>query len=388
MIKADDRFFPTHFTADEFADRRRRLLAEIEPDAHVLLRGRIKPCGPRFLQSKTFYYFCGAEIPGAMLLISGPEKKTTLYVGHRDTDKHPEEAGLGIEDAEQIIAALGVDDVRELYELADDLKSATTVYLQDAEDELPSRTRFEAAAFATARAEHPWDGRPSDSTHFADLVRERLPDAEIKELTPLVAEMRRVKTDQEIDVMRRAGHLSALAVTEAMRMTQPGMVERQLSAIASYIYLSHGASGEGYPQIVAAGHNMQFGHYHRNDAELADGDIVLMDSAPDYAYYTSDIGRIWPVNGTYTDWQRELYGYITVYHQTILDLLKPGKTRDQIQEEASEVMTEVFNDTDWSKDYYRAAAERVITRSNPMSHPVGLSVHDGSPYKHKPLEPG
>ena len=388
MKSADDRFFQKHFSDDEFANRRARLLEAIGPDAHALLRGRIKPCGPRFLQSKTFFYFCGVEIPGAMLLISGPDRQTTLYISHRDPDKHPEEAGLGVEDAKNIAQATGIDDIRDLAELAGDLKSVKTLYLQDAEDELPCRTRFEAATIATERAEHPWDGRPSDSAYFARLLTQRCPGVKIEPLTPIVAELRRVKSEQEIEIMRRAGYLSALATTEAMRMTKPGMVERQLSAIASYIYLSHGASGEGYPQIIAAGNNMQFGHYHRNDAQLVDGDIVLMDTAPDYNYYTSDIGRIWPVNGTYADWQRELYGYITTYHKTLLDLLNPGKTKDQVQKEAAAIMTEVFNQTKWSKDIYKQAAERVITKSNPLSHPVGLSVHDGSPYAAKPLEPG
>jgi Xaa-Pro aminopeptidase len=388
VIKADERFFQKHFSAGEFARRRAELCSEIGPDAHVLLRGRLEPCGPRFLQSKTFFYFSGIVIPGAMLLISSPDQKATVYLGHRDRSKHPEGMALGVEDAEEILAATGLEEVRDIAELAGDLKSVKTLYVQDAEDELPCRTRFEAAALATERAEHPWDGRPSDSQHFASLIEQRCPQITLKPLTPIVAEMRRVKSAEEIEMMRRAGYLSAFAVTEAMKMTRPGMVERQLSALASYIYLSHGASGEAYPQIIAAGNNMQFGHYSRNDAELVDGDIVLMDSAPDYAYYASDIGRIWPVNGTYAPWQRELYGYITTYHQTLLDLLKPGKTKDQVQQEAAAIMMDVFNDTAWSKDIYRQSAERVIKASNPLSHPVGLSVHDGSPYKHKPLEPG
>lgn len=388
MIQADQRFFQKHFSPDEFASRRARLIKEIKPDAHVLLRGRIEPWGPRFLQSKTFFYYCGVEIPGAMLLISGPDRRSTLYLGHRDPLKHPEETNLGVEDASQIKTATGIDEIRPIDQLTMDLTPVRTIYLQDAEDEMPCRTRFEAAALATARAEHPWDGRASDAQHLAELVRKRCPSATIEALTPIVSEMRRVKSAQEIAVLRRAGYLSALATTEAMRVTRPGLIERQLSALASYIYLSHGASGESYSQIIAAGNNMQFGHYHRNDALLVDGDIVLMDTAPDYGYYASDIGRIWPVNGTYAPWQRELYGFITIYHKTLLELLKPGKTKDQVQAEAAAKMMEVFNRTAWSKEIYRESAHRVITASNPLSHPVGMSVHDGAPYRHKPLEPG
>lgn len=388
MAQADARYFQKHFTPTEFARRRSCLMEKVGQEACVLLRGRLEPWGPRFLQSKTFFYFSGVEIAGAMLLIDARNRKTTLYIGHRDVNKHPEDVGLGVEDTDIILSNTGLDAVRELSELDSDLKSVTKLYLQDAEDELPCRTRFEAAHYASQRTAHPWDGRPSDAQQLASLVQLRFPKITIQPLTQIVAEMRRVKSAQEIEIMRRAGHLSALAVTEAMRMTKPGLIERQLSALASYIYLSHGSSGEGYPQIVATGKNMPVGHYHRNDAELVDGEIVLMDCAPDYNYYTSDIGRIWPVNGKYAPWQRELYGFITTYHKTLLNLLTPGKTKDDVQSQASEIMAEVWSKTNWSKDIYKQAAERVITKSNPLSHPVGLSVHDGSPYRHKPFEPG
>lgn len=388
MRKADERFFQKFFPSQEFAARRARLLDEVGEESHVLLRGRSDRWGPRFLQSKVFFYFSGIEIPGALLMISGADRKTTLYVSHRDPDRHPEETGLGVEDAVEIKAATGVDEVCDRALLAEHLGVVKTLYVQDTEDEMPCQTRFEAATVARQRASDPWDGRPADSQYFISLVKSRMGNIEIRSLTPIVSEMRRVKSGLEIEMLRRAGHLSALATTEAMRMTKVGLVERQLAAVASYVYYTHGATGEGYPQIVAAGNNMQFGHYSRKDAMLADGAIVLMDSAPDYGYYTSDIGRIWPVNGTYEPWQRELYGYITTYHKTLLGLLKPGVMAADVVREASEIMAGVVSKTNFSKPAYRQAAERVLAARNPLSHPVGLVVHDGAPYKHKPLEPG
>ncbi|MFT5240522.1 MAG: Xaa-Pro aminopeptidase [Kiritimatiellia bacterium] len=387
MKMADERFFQKDFPAEEFAIRRERVLDEVGGDAHVLLRGASEEHGPRFLQSKTFFYFAGIVTPGAFLMLSGGDRKSTLYVAHRDPDKDPEDTGVGVEDAAEIKAAIGVDEVRDVALLAGDLGAIKTLYVQDAEDEFACQTRFVGAARAGQRAENSWDGRPSDTQHFISLVKSHNNAIEIKSLTSIVAEMRRVKSVREVAVMRRAGYLSALATTEAMRMTKVGLVERQLSAVASYIYYTHGATGEAYSQIIAAGNNMQYGHYWRNDAMLADGDIVLMDSAPDYAQYASDIGRIWPVNGTYAPWQRELYGYITIYHKTLMGLLKPGVTKDGVQEEAARIMADVLKKTEFSKDIYRKAAESVL-QSNPLSHPVGLAVHDGSPYKHKPLEPG
>jgi Xaa-Pro aminopeptidase len=376
------------FPATEFSARRQKLLSLAGSDAHVLLRGRTDPQGPRFLQSKVFFYFSGVILPNAFLLISGPERKTRLYLQHRDPKQHPESSGLGVEDAAEIKAATGVDEVCERDQLLEHLKAAKILFVQDTADEVGCWTRFEAESLSRQKAVDPWDGRPSDVQYFLSLLRTRLGGVEIRSLTPIVSEMRRVKSAREIEMLRRAGYLSALATTEAMRVTKVGLVERQLSAVASYIYYTHGASGEAYPQIIAAGNNMQFGHYSRGDARLVDGDIVLVDTAPDYGYYASDIGRIWPVNGKYAPWQRELYGYITTYHKTLLGLLKPGVMAADVVAKAAKIMTGVFKKTRFSKKIYRQAAERVLHSKNPLSHPVGLAVHDGAPYKHKPLEPG
>jgi Xaa-Pro aminopeptidase len=345
LKKADERFFQKFFPISEFTARRERLLNEIGAEAHVLLRGRCEPQGPRFLQSKVFFYFSGVILPNAFLLISGPERKTTLLLPHRDPEKHPEETGLGVEDAKEIMAATGVDEVCSRNELLERLKGVKTLYMQDVEDEVGCWTRFEAAAVTRLKASDEWDGRPSDVQHFISLLRSRLGGITIKSLLPIVTEMRRVKSANEIEILRRAGYLSALATTEAMRLTKPGLLERQLSAAASYVYYTHGAVGEGYPQIIAAGNNMQFGHYSRGDAMLADGDIVLVDTAPDYCYYTSDIGRIWPVNGKFAPWQRELYSFITTYHKTLLAFLKPGVMAADVQAEAARIMRGVWEKT-------------------------------------------
>ena len=80
----------------------------------------------------------------------------------------------------------------------------------------------------------------------------------------------------------------------------PGVTEYELAAVANFVFLAGGARGEGYRAIVGGGQNAWFGHYGRLADPLRDGDLVLMDHAADFAYYTSDIGRMWPVNGTFT----------------------------------------------------------------------------------------
>src|SRR6185295_8777097 len=131
-----------------------------------------------------------------------------------------------------------------------------------------------------------------------------------RDLSPILDELRLIKSPRELELLRRAGTLSALAVREAMRSTRPGLREHHLEAVARYLFRLNGATGEGYCAIVASGAHIWHPHYFRNDDDLRDGDLVLMDYAPDFRYYTSDIGRMWPVNGRFDAVQRELYEFM------------------------------------------------------------------------------
>src|SRR5262245_62610621 len=99
-------------------------------------------------------------------------------------------------------------------------------------------------------------------------------------------------------------------------------------------------------------------HYFRNTATLKDGDLVLMDYAPDYRYYVSDVGRVWPVNGKYNAGQRELLQFVLEYHKAVLSRIRPGVAPSQIQEDARRAMDAVFARTKFSKPIYEQAARR------------------------------
>ena len=169
---------------------------------------------------------------------------------------------------------------------------------------------------------------------------------------------------------------------------EPGAWEYQLDAAARYVYLIHGAQGEGYRSITGTGSNAWFGHYYRNDAQLQDGELVLMDYAPDYRYYTSDVARIFPVNGRFSAEQRQLYDFVEQYFDVLMELLRPGVSADQVMDESAARMRPVWEATEWVKPSYRKATEEMLTFRGHLSHPVGLAVHDVGNYRARPLEPG
>jgi Xaa-Pro aminopeptidase len=165
-------------------------------------------------------------------------------------------------------------------------------------------------------------------------------------------------------------------------------MEYQLDAAARYVFLVNGAQGEGYRSITASGKNAYFGHYYRNDAYLQAGELVLMDYAPDYRYYTSDVARMWPVDGTFDEAQRALYGFIVEYSRTLMSLIRPGQTADQILDDAAARMEGVLRRTSFANDAHRHAAKEALSFRGHLSHPVGLAVHDVGDYRLQPLVPG
>ena len=390
-VPADENYLasPRAFPAEEFVERRRRLYDAIGSDACALLQGAPAPRGyVVFRQTNEFFYCCGLATPQSYLLLDGRERRSALYLPERGKAQLREGAPPGVEDADLVKEITGVDEVYGLDRLSAHLSSAQVVYTPHAPAELRATTRHDLLLADCAMAQDPWDGQPSREQRLIALLRTRIPGVQVRDLTPILDEMRSVKSPREVAVIRRAARLAAQAVREAMRVTRPGLVEYQLGALANYIYQLNGAVGEGYRPILPAGENIWHIHYFRNDSPLRDGDLVLMDVAPECDYYTADIGRMWPVNGRYAPWQRELYGFIVEYHKVLLSLIRPGAMPDAVMDEAAARMRPIWERWTFSKEAYREGARRTLEFRGHLSHPVGMAVHDDGAYHHRPFVPG
>ena len=140
-------------------------------------------------------------------------------------------------------------------------------------------------------------------------LRDRYPWVEIRNLTPALDAARLLKSPREIALIRRATRLACLSILEAMRSTEPGIYEHELDGVSRFVYYRHGAQGEAYYSLVASGENAWYPHYASGKRMMKEGEMVLMDHAPDVGYYMSDITRMWPVSGRFSANERELYGF-------------------------------------------------------------------------------
>ena len=388
--------YQVDFPPEEFKSRWESVFEQIGDEAVAVAQGF--PLSNGFIiprQTNAFYYLSGIETPHSYILLDGRDKKVTLYMPPRNERLERSEGRiLNAADEKLIKKLVGVDAVYSTDVMREnfpsDLGRGTVIYTMFTPAEGQGQSRYELEVANASIAADPWDGRISRESRLVQLLRMRNRRNEVKDLTPIIDKLRSVKSPNEIALIRRASQLAGLGMMEAIKSTEPGAWEYQLDGVARYVFLINGARLEAYRSITASGTgNISNGHYYRNDSQLKSGDIVLMDYAPDFRYYVSDIGRMWPVNGTFEPWQRELLQIILEYRNVVLDIIRPGITTEQILEEARKKMKPIMKQYKFSKKIYKNAAEKMVqTGGGILSHPVGLAVHDDGPYRHGSLKVG
>jgi Xaa-Pro aminopeptidase len=281
---------PATFRAAEFTERRRAIQKRVEPGAIVLVQGDSLPGGfQRFRQSNKFHYLCGLEVAHAYLLIEADTGLSTIFVPHRNSAVEESESRVpAAEDVEHIREATGVDAVLGLEALAPRiarslLEGCRLLYTPASPAEGRAGSRDELLRASAARAADPWSRSASREGEPRKLLSARFPQLELRDLSPILDSLRSVRTSLDIERLRLAGRLSALGITEAMGRPNPVFSSmswpwspplfrfqwRQRRSVPSN-------RGERTPTFGSP-------HYHRNDARLREGDLVLMDYAPDVA---------------------------------------------------------------------------------------------------------
>lgn len=209
----------------------------------------------------------------------------------------------------------------------------------------------------------------------ADTARVRL-----KNLRPVADSMRLVKDAAEIASLRRAAQISAEAHADLIRQARPGMWEYQLEATLEAGFRSRGADRVGYPSIVGSGINGTTLHYDVNRRRTQPGDLVVVDAAAEYAQYTADVTRTFPISGTFTARQRAIYDLVLATQQEGIDSVRPGMTLQRLNQIARAYMRE-----------HSGSLCGTVTCDaffiHGLSHWIGMDVHDVGP-GNAPFVPG
>ncbi len=386
------------FPPEEFAARRAKVMAQIG-DAVAIVLGATEPPGEMpFRQNSQFFYLTGVVEPRAVAVIDGRTKQTTVFLQPSDARRDGSMFGPALAPGAETAKAIGVDVVlpREAFTKAITALAADrrVFFTPFAAEVLGSQSQGDPTRLWRANKQDPWDGRDSREGAFIEKLKAAAPQAEIKDLDPIVNALRAVKSAREIALLREATRIAGDGIIAAMRHTRAGLHEYELQAEAEYVFKKAGALGAAYFALVATGENTYYTHYHRNTAVLKAGDLVQFDYAPDYKYYQSDVTRVFPVSGTFTPRQRELYEIYLKLYQALMTSIAVHKTPSEVIATAVVKMDAIMASYHFTDDRIKAAAAKMVEdfrarkEARALGHNVGLEVHDVGGLQAPTFEPG
>jgi Xaa-Pro aminopeptidase len=382
-IAADKPLFTDVYSPAEFAAHRAAVMAGIGDGVAIVTGANDRPDYEKFKQNKQFFYLCGVEVPRAILLIDGRARASTIFLPPHSSLEGSEGPLLGPDEEARKIT--GVEKVAERSTFDATVKALAaegrTIYVPFRQESIGAVATDRVRSFERASQADPWDGRPSKEAVFRDKIKAVATRSEVMDLDPILDRLRLVKSPAEIAAIREATRLASLGILEGMKSARPGMFEYEIEAVADYIFKRHNGMGIGYFALVATGTNAAWPHYHAAQSKLADGDLVLFDYAPEFKYYTSDVTRMFPANGTFSPRQRELYGVYVKLYQALMTSIGPGPAADRLKV-AHQKMTKVLETFTFADPRVKEAATAFVARyanaRNSYGHWVGLEVHDVS----------
>ncbi len=233
---------------------------------------------------------------------------------------------------------------------------------------------------------------PDKNHRFAKQFRDEYPLHKLERSAPLLAELRTIKSEQEIELLRTACSITKKGFERILRFTKPGVLEFEIQAEIDHEFAFNRARGHGYAPVIASGSNACVLHYVENDKECKDGDLLLMDFGAEYANYSADMSRTIPVNGRYSKRQKACYNAVLKVFREAHKLYKPGNTIEMINEEVNKMMeAEMVGLGLFSmQDIREQNKEQPLFKKYFMhgtAHFLGLDVHDVGA-KHEPFKPG
>ncbi|KAI8359147.1 peptidase M24, structural domain-containing protein, partial [Blakeslea trispora] len=352
-------------STEEFEKRRSNLMRSL-PDGSVVVsvgygtRYMTNNIFYPFHQNTDFWYLCGFNEPDAAMIL---EKDSSLERGYKQTMfVLPKSASAELWDGPRT----GIDAAKEIF----------------GADEAYENNRFQHhLKNALASAKHIFMDSPgsipslTSNENTKKLIETGLKLQTILPLSKVVQELRMIKSTSEVEIMKKSGMNSSKAFIEAMKWTKPGLTEAQLWAKLDYEIRMRGSSILAYVPVVAGGPNALSMHYVRNDMELRDGDLVLVDCGGEYNGYASDITRTWPVNGKFTDPQKELYQAVLNVNKACIKMCTEVNSISLhgIHSQSIKIMKQELD-----KIGFKASAwdvERILYPHH-VGHYLGLDVHD------------
>ena len=389
---------PEDLLSSKFHRERREALRDKMPDNSVAVvfanpvRNRANDVNYVYHQDPNFYYLTGHREPHSVLLlfkepqrIHGKKLDEVIFVRPPNAlDELYNGKRLGKEAAKRqlgISAALETPDFKRLgVDFSKFDKVLFYDFQNDVRDTKEEGDLYDLMETFKRKVNYP----PGEALSLA--VEPSPNNLDVLTLDSLMQQLRGVKTEEELNLLRKAVKISALGQREVMKALEPGMSEREVQGMHEFIYKKYQAEYEGYPSIVGAGHNGCVLHYIENyKPAVEDGELILMDLGAEYHGYTADVTRTLPVNGKFTPEQKQIYDLVYRAQEAGIAQCRAGNTFKAIYEATAQVINEglvelgIYKSLN-PKDIVNPATGRNRYYPHGCCHHIGLDVHDKGAY--------
>ena len=315
-----------------------------------------------YRQDSNFYYLTGFKEDESCLMIVKKKKKfkTILFVLKKDETK---ELWNG--------KRLGEKEAQELF-LVDEVYTMDTL-----EEKFKDNAEKKAVLYFDFKLTY---------LKFKALKRFSKGINTHKNVATNIEKMRLVKSDAEIQIIKKAIEITKQAHHKAMHFNKSSKNEYELQARIENIFKKSGAYSDAYTSIVAGGNSANTLHYIENNKAFVDGELILIDAGCEYEYYASDITRTIPVSGVFSKAQKELYNMVLDVQLQIIKMIKPNVMRSELQKKSEELLCDGMMKLGILKGKRKKLLKKNKHKKyypHGIGHWMGIDVHDEAPYKDK-----
>ena len=352
---------------DLYIERREQLLLERDGPCMICIFSGAAPMRSAdetydFSVDRSFYYLTGIDRENMILMLTMDEAgnaSESIYIEPYDEFLAKWVGGRMRET--EVTAISGIEDVENVQ----DFRSAVADFLERNRGRGDMEVYLDLWRYQENQAD-------TQAHQLAHWLQNRYPAVSIREIFGELATMRAVKDGEELDLMRRAQETTRVAIEEMMRYAKPGMNETEIEGAFDFALMKQGCREHAFPTICAAGPRATTLHYGDNNQIAEDGQLVLVDLGSAEKHYCADISRTFPVNGTFTQRQKELYNTVLEAQKIVIDCAKPGMTMRQLNRLVTDYYETRLDDLGLRKDgktvsdyYYHS-----------VTHSLGLDTHD------------
>lgn len=366
-----------------FIKNRKNFMSQMKPSSLAVFNSNdIYPVSADstmpFEQHRDIFYLSGVDQEESILVLfpdcPNPKHREMLFL--KETNAH-----IAVWEGEKLTkeAAFTTSGIKTVYWLQDLEKIMFEVMTQCDTVYINTNEHYRANV-----------GTETREDRFTKWLKDKYPAHSVAKSNPILQRLRSVKDPIEIELMQQACNITEKAFRRVLGFVKPGVWEFEIEAEMMHEFLRNRSKGFAYTPIIASGNNANVLHYIENNQQCKDGDLILFDTAAEYANYSSDLSRTIPVNGKYTERQKAVYNAVLRVKNEATKLLVPGAIWADYHVEVGKLMTsellglglldkaDVQNENpDWPayKKYFMHGT----------SHHIGLDTHDYG-LLHEPMQ--